>query len=115
AQHLRERQPRQLAHHLCDHGARLGAAEIEPGYDLAIPAHAPSPPPLAVGRRRTTTWPAKRASSSTYLRPFAARSCATSTTARMTSGPASRPTSTRSGPLSRSAPLRAHALAPVMV
>src|SRR5207237_565350 len=48
AQHFRERQPRQLAHHLCDHGARLGAAEIEPGYDLAIPAHAPSPPPLAV-------------------------------------------------------------------
>src|SRR5213593_1066379 len=65
AQHFGERQPRQLAHHLRDHGARLGAAEIEPGHDLTIPAHAPSPPPLAVARRRTTTWPAKRASSST--------------------------------------------------
>src|SRR6266446_5783526 len=66
AQHFGERQARQLAHHLRDHGARLGAAEIEPGDDLAVPAHAPpappSPPPVAL--RRTTTWPAKRASSS---------------------------------------------------
>src|SRR2546422_2979907 len=38
AQHFGERQPRQLAHHLRDHGARLGAAEIEPGHDLTIPA-----------------------------------------------------------------------------
>src|SRR6266516_138197 len=72
AQHFGERPPRQLAHHLRDHGARLGAAEIEPGHELAIPAHAPrapaappSPPPLAVARRRTTTWPPNRASSST--------------------------------------------------
>src|SRR6266853_86656 len=64
-QHFGERQSRQLAHHLRDHGARLGAAEIEPGHDLTIPAHAASPPPLAVARRRTTTWPPKRASSST--------------------------------------------------
>src|SRR6266702_3506612 len=40
-QHLGERQARQVPHHLRDHGARLGAAEIEPGHDLAIPAHAP--------------------------------------------------------------------------
>src|SRR5882724_235772 len=66
AQHFGERQARQLAHHLRDHGARLGAAEIEPGDDVAVPAHAPpappSPPPVAL--RRTTIWPAKRASSS---------------------------------------------------
>src|SRR5436309_2768822 len=68
AQHFGERQPRQLAHHLRDHGARLGAAEIEPGDDLAVPAHAPPPPPPppppAVAFRRTTTWPAKRAARS---------------------------------------------------
>src|SRR5207247_1126423 len=53
AQHFGERQPRQLAHHLRDHGARLGATRIEPGPDLTIPAHAPSPPPPPVARRRT--------------------------------------------------------------
>src|SRR5690242_3532210 len=61
-QHLRERQPGQIAHHLGDHRARLGAAEVEPGHELAIAAHAPRP---TVARCRTTTWPAKRASSST--------------------------------------------------
>ena len=65
-QHLGERLARDVPHHLGDHGARLGAAEIEPGHDLPIPAHAPpSPAPSAVALRRTITWPAKRASSST--------------------------------------------------
>src|SRR5207244_1176314 len=96
AQRLGQRHPEQVADDFRDHGARLGAAEIEPGHELAVPAHAPpSPPLLAVGFRRTTTWPAKRASSSAYDCPFAARSCATNTTARITSAPASRPTTTR--------------------
>ena len=65
-QHLGERHARQVPHDLGDHGARLGAAEIEPGHDLAVSAHAPpSPAPSAVALRRTITWPAKRASSST--------------------------------------------------
>src|SRR5207237_9053647 len=91
-QHLGERQPRQVPHHLGDDGARLGAAEIEPGHDLAVPAHAPpSPPPSAVALRRTITWPAQRASRSTYERPLAARSSATSPPPRIPAGPPSRP------------------------
>src|SRR5689334_2769793 len=59
AQNLRQGRARQVADDLRDHGARLGAAEIEPGHELAVPAHAPpSPPLLAVSLRRTTTCPA---------------------------------------------------------
>ena len=57
---------RQVAHDLGDHRARLGAPQVEPGDQLSIPAHAPPAardPPDAL--RRTITWRAKRASSST--------------------------------------------------
>src|SRR5213080_3856891 len=58
-QHLGERHAREVPHDLGDHGARLGAAEIEPGHDLPISGHAPpSPAPSAVALRRTITWPA---------------------------------------------------------
>ena len=92
AENLRERGARQIAGELRDHGAGLGAAEIEPGHEAAI-RHQTVPPTELL--RRTTTCPAKRASSSRYGRAFAARSLATRTTASITSGPASRLSNTR--------------------
>src|SRR5207247_10888986 len=94
-ENLRERGARQIAGELRDHGAGLGAAEIEPGHEAAI-RHQTVPPTEL--RRRTTTCPAKRASSSRYGRAFAARSLATRTTASITSGPASRLSNTRWAP-----------------
>src|SRR5205823_14762524 len=118
AKHLGERHAGQVAHHLGDHGTGLRAPEVEPGDEVAFPTHAPGPglhSPDPARLRRTTTCPAKRASSSAYGRPFAARSCATSDTPRITSGPASRRSSTRRGPNSRSTSPRASSRAPVMV
>src|SRR5216117_1204448 len=57
-EHLRHRRPREIANHLGDHRARLGAAEVEPGHEPTVPAHAPDPPAAPRARRRTTTWPA---------------------------------------------------------
>src|SRR2546428_443310 len=62
ARPLGPRLARQIAHALGDHGARLGAAQIEAGHEPAVPRHAPRPPPPVAGtearRRRTTTCPA---------------------------------------------------------
>ena len=58
AEHLRHRRARQVADHFGDHRARLRAAEVEPGHEPTIAAHAPGPPPSTRARRRTTTWPA---------------------------------------------------------
>ncbi len=63
AENLGERRARQIAGQLRDHGARLGAPKVESG-DEATLGHQTLPPPARVLRRRTTTCPAKRASSS---------------------------------------------------
>src|SRR5258706_16282595 len=60
AENLRERGAGEITRQLCDHRAGLGAAEIESGDEAAL-RHQTVPAPL----RRTTTCPAKRASSST--------------------------------------------------
>src|SRR4029077_3205793 len=95
AEHFRDRQAREIPDDFGDHGARLGAPEVEASHEPPLPRHAP---PLPRSARRTTTWPANRASSSAYSRPVAAKSCPTSATARITSGPASRRRSTRCSP-----------------
>ena len=99
AKNLGERRARQIARQLRDHRAGLGAAEIEPGDEAAIGHEVRAPGDVV--RRRTTTCPANRASSSAYGRAFAARSLATNTTAWITSGPASRANRTRRVPSSR--------------
>src|SRR5438034_1586680 len=52
AQHLRDRLPRQIAHDLSDHGARLGAPQVEAGHEPAVPRHGLPRPPRAPRARR---------------------------------------------------------------